>query len=236
MTVIYQTAQILIQRAYRDAGLMQEGDIPTASQYSDALTTLNDIANLWQTQGLKLWMIQDLAVPLVAGQGTYTLGITGDVVMDKPLRVIQAYNLDNTNIRRPLVPLSREEWTRLSQVTQQGQINSYFVDKQLNLLIIHFWLIPDSVAATSIAHLVTQTQIPNFTSITDTMQFPPEWAIALRWALADELATGQPQPIMDRCERKALQYRTMLEDWDVEDAPTQFTPDQRNLYRGFNFR
>ena len=54
--------------------------------------------------------------------------------------------------------------------------------------------------------------------------------------LADELATGQPQPIMQRCEAKANQYRQALEDWDVEDASTSFAPDQRALYSSWDFR
>ena len=48
--------------------------------------------------------------------------------------------------------------------------------------------------------------------------------MALRWALADDSATGQPALIMDRCERKAHEYRRLLEDWDVEDVPTRFQP------------
>jgi len=69
--------------------------------------------------------------------------------------------------------------------------------------------------------------VTNFISVTETMNFPIEWRIALRWGLADELATGQPQAIMDRCQGRALAYRTMLEDWDVEDASTRFTADTR---------
>lgn len=236
MTVAYQTAQNIIDRAYVDAGILQDGDIPSDSQYDDALGRLNDIINLWQTQGLKLWTIQDIAVPLVAGQATYVLSPTGDVAMDKPLRVLQAYNLDQNQIRRPLVPLSWEEWTRLSQVNQTGQINSYFIDKQAQLLRVSLWLVPDSTAATGTVHLITQTQATNFATISSTTAFPLEWTIALRWGLADELATGQPQAIMDRCERKASQYRMMLEDWDVEDAPTMFAVDQRSAYATRSFR
>lgn len=232
----FLTAQRIIRLAYRDAGVIQEGDEPNGEQYADGLTRLNDMVNLWQTQGLKLWLIQDLAVPLTTGKATYKLNPTGDVVMTKPLRVLQAYYMDSSNIRRPLVPLSWEEWTRLSQVTQTGQINSYFVDKQSTSLNISFWLVPDSTAATGSAHLITQTQVTNFVSLTDQSAFPMEWSMALRWGLADEVCTGQPQSIMDRCEKRAKAYREALEDWDVEDASTSFTPDQRSMYYGNSFR
>ena len=222
--------------AYKDAGLIQDGDEPSGEQYADGLMRLNDIANLWQTQGLKLWLNQDLGVPLVAGQGNYTIGPGGSVDMAKPLRVIEAYYLDNTGIRRPLVVLSWDDYFRLSQVNQIGQINSYFVNKQQLTLNLFFWNIPDANAALGTVHLLVQNQITQMVSLTDTTAFQLEWSMGLRWGLADELATGQPQAIMDRCEKRVTAYRQALEDWDVEDAPTSFTPDQRALYATSSFR
>jgi len=232
----YYTAQRIIRMAYKDAGLIQDGDEPSGEQYADGLMRLNDIANLWQTQGLKLWLNQDISVPLIANQGNYSLKPGGSVDMAKPLRVVEAYYLDNTGIRRPLVVLSWDDYFRLSQVNQAGQINSYFVNKQQNSLDLFFWLIPDALAATGTVHLLVQNQIAQMISLTDTTAFPIEWSMGLRWGLADELATGQPQSIMDRCEKRAKAYREALEDWDVEDAPTSFTPDQRSMYATTSFR
>jgi len=226
----------IISDAYFDAGLTQEGQVPNSEQTVMGMRKLTDIVNLFQTQGLKLWLNEDKTVPLAAGTGTYTLGPAGSMVMAKPPRVIDAYYADVNGIRRPLVPLAWSEYVRLSQVSQTGQINSYFVDKQQTQLSVFFWLIPDAVAATGAAHLVLQNQVTNFITLTETMNFPLEWRIALRWALADELATGQPQAIMDRCQARATAYRLMLEDWDVEDAPTRFTPDGRSQYTAGGFR
>ena len=55
--------------------------------------------------------------------------------------------------------------------------------------------------------------------------------MALRWALADDISTGQPEAIMNRCKANALTYLEALENWDVEDVSTQFTVDSRNDYR-----
>ena len=232
----FQTAQRIIRMAYRDAGIIQEGDEPNGEQYADGLTRLNDVANLWQTQGLKLWLIQDIPVTLTVGQATYTLKPLGNVNMTKPLRVIDAYYLDSSGIRRPLITKSWNEWVRLSQVSQSGQLNSYFIDKQQNVINASFWLVPDSVAVTGTVHLILQTQVTQMVNLTDNIGFPLEWAMALRWGLADDLATGQPQAIMDRCEKRATQYRNALEDWDVEDTSTSFAPDQRMSYAGGAFR
>ena len=226
----------IISDAYFDAGLTQEGQSPNSEQIVTGMRKLTDIINLWQTQGLKLWLNVDTTVPLVAGTGTYTFSPTGTVIMPKPPRAIDAYYMDSNGIRRPLIPLSWNDYIRLSQVNTTGQINSYFVNKKQEELSVFFWLIPDATAATGTAHLLLQTQVTNFISVIETMNFPIEWRIALRWGLADELATGQPQAIMDRCQQRTISYRTMLEDWDVEDAPTRFSPDSRGQYSMGKFR
>lgn len=226
----------IINDAYFDAGLIQEGQTVNSEQLVTGMRKLTDVINLWQTQGLKLWLNADTPVALTAGQGTYTLGPSGTVAMVKPPRVVDAWYEDLNHIRRPLIPLSWNEYTRLSQITQIGQINSYFVDKQQTQLSVFFWLVPDTTAATGLAHLLVQRQVINFATVTETMNFPIEWRIALRWGLADELATGQPQAIMDRCQQRSNQYRTMLEDWDVEDTSTRFAPDSRIYANTGRFR
>ncbi len=226
----------ILQDAYYDAGLIEEGQSLSSEQIVSGMRRLTDLINVWQTAGLKLWLDVDYSITLVAGTGTYTLGPAGTVVMVKPLRVIQAYWLDPQGVRTPLVPLAWEEYMRLSQVNQQGAINSYFIDKQQSVLSVFFWLIPDATAALGTGHVLLQQQVTNFTAVNETMNFPIEWRIALRWGAADELATGQPQSIMDRCQQRAQMYREQLEGWDVEDTPTRFTPDQRSQYYGSRFR
>jgi len=183
----------IIQDAYFDAGLLQEGDTVNSEQIVTGLRKLTDIVNLWQTQGLKLWLNTDLPITLVSGTSTYILGPLGTVLMTKPLRVLEAWFADANEVRRPLSPLAWADWTRLSQLTTTGAINSYFVDKQATQLKVSFWLTPDATAALGTAHLLVQSQVTNPINVTETMNFPIEWRIALRWGLADELATGQPQ-------------------------------------------
>lgn len=223
----------VIQDAYQDAGLIAEGDSINSEQIVTGLRKLTDLVNLWQTQGIKLWLNVDTTITLVAGTATYTLGPAGSVVMVKPPRVLDAYYRDANGIRRPLVPMSWADYIRLSQITQTGAINSYFVDKQATQLSVFFWRAPAATAALGTAHLLLQTQVTNPISVTETMNFPVEWRIALRWGLADEICTGQPQAIMDRCQQRALAYRTALEDWDVEDVSVRFAADTRGQTGGF---
>lgn len=216
----------IIHYAYWDAGLIPEGETPPSDKIASAMNRLNDLINLWGTQGLKLWTYLDQSITLTAGTSQYVLGPSGSIITVKPLRAIQGYYLDSTGVnRRPIYPISWDEWLRLSQVTSQGSISQYFVDKQAANLVVNFWMNPDTTAATGTAHLLIPRQITNFTGLTDTMNFPQEWFMGLRWGLADELAVGQPEAIMQRCQQRAATFRTQLEDWDVEDTETRFQPN-----------
>ena len=215
----------VIQDAYFDAGLIGLGQNVNGEQLVLGMRRLTDMINLWQTQGLKLWLNIITPVILVAGTSTYTLGPAGSVAMTKPLRVVEAWYSDASGNRRPIFPLSQSDYARLSTVTQQGAVTQYWVQKYQSILGVFFWNTPDATAALGSVSLILQTQVTNFSTVTEDMNFPTEWRMALRWGLADELATGQPQAIMDRCQARALAYRTMLEDWDVEDAPVRFAAD-----------
>lgn len=230
------TPAAIIGDAYLDAGILQEGQTPNSEQLVIGMRKLTDLVNLMQTQGLKLWLNSVTTVTLVAGTGTYTFGPAGSTVMVKPLRVLEAIYVNSSGNRRPLNVMSWNDYMRLGQISQQGEINSYFVDKKQTSLSVTFWLVPNAAAATGNVQLLHQLQVTNFIQVNETMNFPVEWRIALRWGLADEFATGQPQAIMDRCAQRALQYRTMLEDWDVEDGPTRFTPDARSQYYSGSYR
>lgn len=234
------TPAVIISDAYQESKLLALGSTPNSEQIVSGMRKLTDLINLEQTQGIKLWLNATQDVTLVAGQGTYTFSPTGDVAMPKPLRVIQAdyVQLPTSNeVRRPLTVLSWSDYMMLSQRNQQGATNSYFVDKQATALSVFFWLVPDAQAvAQGFVQLLLQKQVTNFVSVTEDMNFPIEWRMFLVWGLADLLCTGQPQAIMDRCQQRAETYRTALENWDVEDAPTQFTPDQRAQYATSRFR
>lgn len=228
----------VIYSAYRNAGLTSIGQDPDSEQIAEGMNRLNNLMNMWQTDGLRLWLQFDLSIGppiLTAGVNFYTLGPAGTVIMTRPTRIIEGYYLEqNSNSRRPLIPLSRNEWDTLSTTISRGAINSYFIDKQVATLNVYLWLTPDSQAALGQVHVIIQQQQPNVINLTESMVFGPEWFLGLSWGLANEMCTGQPQAIMDRCANFAGVYKEKLDAWDVEDTSTMFTPDTRQtLWSGF---
>jgi len=232
------TAYGIINDAMFDAGYLQEGAEANSEQLSIHMRRLCDIINLWQTQGIKLFLQEEVTVPLVLNQTQYVIGPIGPAVtMAKPLQVLSGFVLNTSNTRRPLVLLSRDEWERLSQVSgNSGTINSFFPDKQSYALNLNLWPAPDNTEVLNTATFLMRVQATNPILLTDNTSFPQEWRMALRWGLADDICTGQPQIIMQRCQERATAYRNTLENFDVEDASTLFAVDSRFYNTSGRFR
>lgn len=228
----FNTAARLIKYAMRDAGLLAKGQDPSSLDFAENLNRLNDLVNMWQIGGLKLFLLDDISVTPVVGTQTYTFGPGGEVDMTKPLRIIDAYYQNSSGVLRPLTPVAYRDWNRLGSRTTVGATTFYFVDKQSTFLDVSVWPSPDTSTATGTFHFICQIQATNFVSITDTSAFPMEWAMALRWGLADEICTGQPQAIMNRCASRAAQFKSALEDWDVEDVSVTFAADRQGASGG----
>lgn len=242
------TSSVSLSNAYgiicdsmTDVGKLRKGSAPDSESLAENMRRLNKLINFYMTQGLKLWLIQDLAITLLppisntVGVALYTLGPTGTVPMQKPLRVISGYYLNLQGNQRPLIPMSYpDEYTRLSSVLQPGSINSYAVNKQQLTLNVYLWNPPSAFEATNgSVHLMIEQSVTNFTGITDQMNFPIEWALLLEWGLADQISTGQPTTVIARAAAMAKKYQDEAENWDVEDADTMFQPDQRDTqFRG----
>jgi hypothetical protein len=231
----------IITDAMIDAGKLRRGDEPGSEDLAEYMRRLNKLVNYFMTQGCKLWLIVNqlitLLPPISSTQGValYTLGPTGTVVIQKPLRVISGYYEDINFNQRPLIPMSYpNEYTNLSNVLQPGSINSYAVDKQQSTLNVFLWNAPDAfTAANGSVHLMIEQSVTQFSGITDLMNFPIEWALPLEWGLANQISAGQPALVQAKCASNAEKYQRELEDWDVEDADTMFQPDQRQTqYRG----
>jgi hypothetical protein len=243
------TPYAVICDAYANAGYIEQGQDVDSEQLAFGMRRLNNLVNLRQAEGLRLWLQSDIYVgaesgalaPLVQGTNLYTLGSAGNVVMTRPTRIIEGYYRDSNFIDRPLLQISRNEWDILSLkkagvTAQQGTINQFFVDKQVSTMNLYLWLAPDAIAVQGSVHIIVQQQQPNVVGLTDTMQFGPEWFLYLGWALGHELSQGQPIAVQTKCAAHAEQYKEIIDGWDVEDASTLFQPDSRQQYVGNRFR
>jgi len=239
------TRDQVITLALRKLGVLEIGSSPDPDTVANAAMSLNLLIKQLSTDGLKLWKVSELIIPLTSGQTQYTLGGSTSALMydalnptvaitDKPLKAIQGFyrNLQSTPaIDTPVMLVSKQEYNVLGSKFSTGTANTIFYDPRKLNGVLYVYLTPDLNAQTNIQlHIIAQLPLDDLNTALDIPDFPNEWMNCLVWNLADQLALEYGVPMNSRQEigQRAAAYKTLLSDWDVEASSTFFQVDFRS--------
>jgi hypothetical protein len=228
MTTTYsQTRDAVINGALRVLGVIGSGESPTPQDYQNCSEALNLYIKQLQTKGMPLWLVEDLPVPMVSGQYVYTLGPTGDVVCDRPLRVVMAFIRSPQGNDTTLEVISRQEYMQQGYKPSSGIPNQVYYDPQLGNGVLYVFNNPNADGWT--IHLQVQQPISDVLTPNSIPQFPSEWFNTLKFGLADQLALeyGVPAQIRAEVAQRAAKYEEVMTDWSQEEASTSFSPSNR---------
>ena len=240
------TRDQVINQALRKLGVIDLGSNADAETIANCSLVLNLMIKQMATDGLKLWKVQELVMPVVANQTTYILGGSNSTpmydsfdtsfttpIVDKPLKLLQAWYRDNTVTPPNDIPLqlfSKQEYNILGSKGSTGVANSIFYDYKTNYGNLYLYLTPDTYTATNLnIHMVMQMPMQDINTAQSIPDFPNEWMNCLVWNLADQLALEYSVPVQNRQEiaQRAALYKEQLNDWDVDAYSTFFQPDLR---------
>ena len=101
------------------AKLISGTETPTADEAADALATLNDVLENWDTQPLALWSTTNFTGALVGGQASYTIGPGGDLNTTRPSQINGAFVQFN-GVDFPVQPIGQLERTVRWQDRRRG--------------------------------------------------------------------------------------------------------------------
>jgi len=220
----------LIFASFRLLGVFNDDLPPPQNDINNATQTLNLMIKQWMADGYPLWCVTDIPITITANTQSYTIGPTGTVVNNRPLRVTEArlhYVASGLDI--PLQKLSRQEYNMLGNKTLPGIINSYYYDPQLTNGVLYTYLQSDTVTMPGNQVIVTvQRPFADMINPTDNFDFPIEALNALKWGLADEMISDYdiPEIKANRLMAKAAIYKEKILDWSQEDASTFFTANR----------
>jgi hypothetical protein len=229
------TRNEIISASLRLLGVLEEGAVASTTAIDNASMVLNLLIKDWMTDGIKLWTVNEIILPLVNNKDSYSLGedATNDLVTPRPLRIIQAFLRNNSvspAVDIPMTIISEQEYNILGSKKSQGNVNTVMYKPYVNNGILKVFLTPNSQVATDYElHLNVQRPIEDITSSNQTFDFPQEWYQCLRWGLASELSAdyGVDLQRATLVIQRAEQYKQRLMAWDVENASTFFQPDGR---------
>lgn len=213
------TRDQLIKGALRLAGVIAQGETPTASQISDAAETLNLMTKAWMADGMPLWAIRTITITPVANQNTYTYSTP------KLLKPLQAWNRQTASqVDIPMRMISRQEYNILGNKSTTGNPIQLFFNPDLSSTEIKLFPTPDATAAAqNVIYVVAQVPYQDFDSATDTPDFPQEWYEAIKYGLAVRLA-GEYN--IDIETRKTL----VAEAAAIKNEALSFGTEENSLY------
>jgi hypothetical protein len=179
----------IIRDALTKVGALGPDRDPSGAQLQHAARALNRLAKAIDPQGLKLWRVVRRTFTTVQGTATYTPAV--DVVaFDEPM----TYMVSGQTSRSIVTQMSRDDYMRLSDRTQQGTPTLYFEEQTLTGLTVTFWPVPPATGDTIEYACLLRAQ--NFDAASNTPDFPSEWTNVLVFGLAKDLAYDYGDPVL----------------------------------------
>jgi len=194
----------IIGRALRMVGAISQGQTPNSTLINNSAFALNCLVKALQADGMPLWAIKTISVPLIEGVNVYPIGTGLTVDTPKPLKVIRAWNRDvATNIDIPVRILTHQEYDILGNKSTQGNpIQIYYEPLRTSGNLYVFPTPSTTEVGINSIYIVYQRPFEDFDVSTDEPDFPQEWFDAVCYGLAVRIAPEYGMPLEDR---KALQ-------------------------------
>lgn len=202
----------IVDLALKMSGTQGVGQSPLPEDTNDAFTMLNQIIGQWNRKRYLLFHMKDVSF-VSTGAATYSVGSSGNFVTDYPERIDAAfirYVNQTPNANRSDYPLtiitSREDWSQIVVKSQVGFPQYAFYDATFPQGTLYLW--PIATAAVYEIHITVKAQLTFFTSLTQDINLPGEYAEAMIFTLASRLRPAyliQPDPILDGLAKASLE-------------------------------
>lgn len=228
-TIKVLTQALIINSALRKLGILGEGVVANATQITTAQEALNIVVAEFRTLGMSVWARTSLNIPLVAGQGTYNIGIGQTIAVPYPMFVYDLnLQLSPYTSSIPMNQYAIIDFNLLPPNSFGTPVN-YTYQPQINKGVLSVWPVPDlSVPANSRMVMTYQRPFEVFDAPTNDADFPQEWGNALIYhlalALADEF--GVPDSKHSRIERLATTHLGIALSNSNEQGSIFLQPDR----------
>lgn len=145
----------------------------------------NMMLSRWANQGVNLWAVDLVTVPLVQGQATYSVPSNTVVMLDAYMTID---NGQSQPIDRIILPVSRTEYASYPNKEQQGFTTTFWFDRLLSPTVT-LWPVPDGTSAQYLKYYrvrqIQDSELQNGQQV----EIPYLWMEAFAYGLAQRLAT-----------------------------------------------
>jgi hypothetical protein len=221
------TVAEILTLSLKDVGVIGEGQTASATTIDDAFQSLIQMFGLWQADRLYVYAQKEVVATLT-GAASYTIGAGGNIAASRPIKVDAAFWRSNGQDYDVEVFQSYEDYARLGNKLLNGAAPCalcYVPAYPLGTVYVY----PNGTSGA--LHLITRTDLPTFTTISDTVSIPPEYLEAVRYSLSERLSTAFGTPLRPDIPAMAARARRIIKRNNVK-IPLSRMPGAlaRNVY------
>ena len=229
----------IITESLEILGVLPEGDDPSQEQIKSSFRTLSMIVKAWQTEGINIWAVDNLEIPIVEGKEVYSIGPSADVdVSYRPVRITHGVYRNPTGPNASDIPLnnwSREEYWRLSQKSTKGVPLNVYLHRLKDKADLYVWPTGSGVEDEKLV-LQLQRSLSSGADENENVDFPAEYFLALSWWLAMTLSPkyGVTSAHYQKVQQQAMLYKSDAESYNREDTSVYLEPDPYAMSYWYN--
>lgn len=201
-----KTALDLITGALRKIGQYSPGETLSAADANDALDVLNALFDSMSNDGNAVYDSNENVFTLVPGKISYTVGIGGDIPIQRPLRISAAYSrlITSTSAVDFACGIKDESaYTSIGLKTQPGPWPKWlFYNTGWPLATMYLWPMPTQAVE---FHFWTD-MVMQPVSLLSVLQLPQGYYNYLQFALAELLCVDYGIPVPPDIRRLAAKY------------------------------
>lgn len=181
------TALTLIKSAMRTVGKLGAAETPKNEDAQDALESMRFMLESWSANNLRIYYVTKEDLTFSSSPSTIGSGATLDTA--RPQVVLEAF-LDDTQLNI----IDYAKYLRLSLQDTGGLPGYLYYAPEFPNGKIYIW--PDGSGT---LHLMSLKPLTDYSALTSTVYFPPEYNEAIKWNLALRLCLEygrQPSPLL----------------------------------------
>jgi hypothetical protein len=214
----------LVLYAYNGIGLRSTSLVQ--EHFETARMATNLMLARWANQGVNLWAVELVTVPLVQGTSTYAVDPSTVVMLDAYVTTVSG----GISTDRIILPVSRTEYSSYPNKAQQGFTTVFWFDRLLSPTVT-LWPVPDGTSAQYLKYYrVRQIQDASMASAQN-VEIPYLWLEAFADGLTYRLAKIWTPQIAPPLKMVADESYQIAADQNVETAQQYISPMLSGYYR-----
>lgn len=215
-------ASTIITRAMRLMGQIGQGISPTTAEYAIGLSTLNGMMDSFRNERLMCAAIRDESLSLVVGDASYTIGPSGDLNTDRPVRIDGAYVVDSGGTSHGVTIITDIQYASIPLKTNPGPWpDRLYYQPTIPQGILNIYPVPEVV---STLHVLTWIPVQSFAALATTMTLAPGWFDCLSYNLAVNWAPEFEREVLPAVSKKAVETKAGIKRTNNLGVVASFDP------------